>query len=35
MLGELGRALRLFPGLEPALRTARPAALELDAAGGA
>jgi non-specific serine/threonine protein kinase len=33
LLAELGRALRLYPGLEPALRTARPTRLELDAAG--
>jgi hypothetical protein len=33
LLGDLGRALRLFPGLEPALRTARPAGLELDTEG--
>jgi non-specific serine/threonine protein kinase len=33
LLAELGRASRLWPELEPALRTARPAVLELDAAG--
>lgn len=33
LLTELGRALRLYPGLEPALRTARPSRLELDASG--
>lgn len=33
LLAELGRALRLYPGLEPALRTARPVRLELDASG--
>jgi non-specific serine/threonine protein kinase len=33
LLTELGRALRLFPALEPALRTARPEGLALDAAG--
>ncbi len=33
LLGELGRAVRLFPGLTPALRTARPAGLDLDTAG--
>ena len=31
LLGDLGRALRLFPPLEPALRTARPAGAALDA----
>ncbi len=30
LLAELGRALRLYPGLEPALRTARPTRLDLD-----
>ncbi len=33
LLGELGRALRVFPALEPALKTARPKGLELDATG--
>ncbi|MBI3686025.1 MAG: ATP-dependent helicase [Actinobacteria bacterium] len=33
LLAELGRAFRLWPGLEPALRTARPTHVELDAAG--
>ncbi len=33
LLAELGRALRLVPDLEPALRTARPTRLELDTAG--
>lgn len=33
LLAELGRASRLYPELEPALRTARPAALALDTAG--
>lgn len=33
LLAELGRASRLFPELEPALRTARPARLKLDTAG--
>jgi hypothetical protein len=33
LLAELGRASRLYPGLEPALRTARPAQLRLDTAG--
>ncbi len=33
LLAQLARAHRLYPGLEPALRTARPAALELDLAG--
>jgi SNF2 family DNA or RNA helicase len=31
LLGDLGRALRLFPPLEPALRGARPTGAELDA----
>ncbi len=31
LIGDLGRALRLFPPLEPALRTARPTGVELDA----
>ena len=31
LIGDLGRALRLFPPLEPALRTARPDGVELDA----
>jgi hypothetical protein len=33
LLAELGRANRLYPPLAEALRTARPAALSLDAAG--
>lgn len=33
LLAELGRASRLYPELEPALRTARPAALDLDTEG--
>jgi hypothetical protein len=33
LLTELGRACRLYPELEPALRTARPAELRLDTAG--
>ncbi|WP_238016547.1 DEAD/DEAH box helicase [Dactylosporangium sp. AC04546] len=33
LLAELGRASRLYPEIEDALRTARPAELELDAAG--
>ncbi len=33
LLAQLARAHRLYPGLEPALRTARPAVLELDLAG--
>ena len=33
LLAELGRASRLYPDLEAALRTARPSALRLDAAG--
>jgi len=33
LLAELGRASRLWPAIEGALRTARPAALDLDAAG--
>ena len=33
LLGELGRALRVFPALEGALKTARPEALALDATG--
>jgi non-specific serine/threonine protein kinase len=32
LLGDLGRALRLFPPLEPALRGARPVGADLDAA---
>jgi len=32
LLAELGRAVRLFPGLTPALRTATPAQLDLDTA---
>jgi SNF2 family DNA or RNA helicase len=33
LLGELGRASRLYPALEEALRTARPSTLDLDAGG--
>ncbi|MDQ3990370.1 MAG: DEAD/DEAH box helicase, partial [Actinomycetota bacterium] len=33
LLAELGRASRVYPELEPALRQARPVALELDADG--
>ncbi|MFZ5869694.1 MAG: SNF2-related protein [Actinomycetota bacterium] len=33
LLAELGRAVRLYPALESALRTARPASLALDTAG--
>ena len=33
LLAELGRANRLYPALEPALRTAKPAVLELDTEG--
>jgi hypothetical protein len=33
LLAELGRASRLYPELEPALRTARPAGLDLDTEG--
>ncbi|HEX8359911.1 MAG TPA: DEAD/DEAH box helicase, partial [Longimicrobium sp.] len=33
LIGDLGRALRVFPPLEPALRTARPTGVELDAEG--
>jgi hypothetical protein len=33
LLGELGRAVRLYPGIEGALRTAKPASLVLDAEG--
>jgi non-specific serine/threonine protein kinase len=33
MLAELGRASRLWPELDPALRSARPDGLDLDAAG--
>src|SRR6266545_4423383 len=33
LLTDLGRAIRLYPELERALRSARPAALALDAAG--
>ncbi len=33
LLAELGRAVRLYPALAPALRTARPASLDLDTAG--
>jgi non-specific serine/threonine protein kinase len=33
LLSELGRALRLYPPLQPALRTGQPAQLELDTAG--
>ena len=31
LIGDLGRALRVFPPLEPALRTARPTGVELSA----
>ena len=33
LLGELGRAVRLYPGIEDALRTAKPSSLTLDAEG--
>ncbi|MEV0586537.1 SNF2-related protein [Nonomuraea sp. NPDC050310] len=33
LLAGLGRAVRLYPGLDPALRTAEPYELELDTAG--
>ena len=33
MLAELGKASRLYPELDGALRTARPTALALDTAG--
>ncbi|MFP5333787.1 MAG: SNF2-related protein, partial [Actinomycetes bacterium] len=33
LLAELGRAVRLYPAIETALRTARPASLALDTAG--
>ncbi|HEY8201562.1 MAG TPA: DEAD/DEAH box helicase, partial [Actinomycetota bacterium] len=33
LLADLGRALRLWPGLEPVLRSPRPDGLDLDAAG--
>jgi hypothetical protein len=33
LLADLGRALRLYPQLEPALDTARPTGLDLDTAG--
>jgi non-specific serine/threonine protein kinase len=33
LLGDLGRALSLFPELEPALRTAAPVGLDLDTTG--
>jgi SNF2-related domain/SNF2 Helicase protein/Helicase conserved C-terminal domain len=33
LLGQLGRASRLYPALDEALRSARPAALDLDAGG--
>ncbi|MBC7560803.1 MAG: DEAD/DEAH box helicase [Dermatophilaceae bacterium] len=33
LLGELGRAVRLYPAIEDALRTARPSSLTLDAEG--
>ena len=33
LLAELGRAVRLYPEIDVALRTARPSALELDAKG--
>ena len=33
VLEDLGRALRLYPGLEPALRTPAPTGMDLDAGG--
>ena len=33
LLGELGRAVRIYPELAPALRTARPSGISLDIAG--
>jgi non-specific serine/threonine protein kinase len=33
LLGQLGRASRLYPALDEALRSARPSALDLDAGG--
>ncbi|MDB4951387.1 MAG: helZ, partial [Gemmatimonadetes bacterium] len=33
LLGDLGRALRLYPGLAPVLRSPRPSGMELDAEG--
>ncbi|MGH2734544.1 MAG: DEAD/DEAH box helicase, partial [Actinomycetota bacterium] len=33
VLEDLGRALRLYPGLEPALRTPMPTCMDLDAGG--
>ena len=33
LLGQLGRASRLYPALDTALRTARPTALDLDSTG--
>ena len=33
LLAELGRAVRIYPELEPALRTARPSGIDLDAEG--
>ncbi len=33
LLAELGRAVRLYPGIEQALRTAKPSALALDTRG--
>ena len=33
LLGELGRAVRLYPGIEDALHTAKPSSLTLDAEG--
>jgi len=33
LLAELGRAVRLYPAIEPSLRTARPASLALDTSG--
>lgn len=33
LLAELGRAVRIYPELEPALRTARPFGIDLDAEG--
>jgi hypothetical protein len=33
LLGELGRAVRLYPGIEDALRTSKPSSLTLDTPG--
>ncbi|HET6233083.1 MAG TPA: DEAD/DEAH box helicase [Longimicrobiaceae bacterium] len=33
LLGDLGRALRLYPGLAPVLRSPRPSGMEMDADG--